>query len=105
MVNVLASRGVEMVKFDFDYKVTSAQAIITDIMDVDVLSNFDHWQRSGLDDEYEAPWQWPLELRRARLISAVDYVQVGTPSPNSMIAPFAGFLTYSLMIKQVIARS
>lgn len=76
VVHVLASRGVEMVKFDLNYTVNSAQDILNFVMDVDMLANFDHWQRSGLDDEYEAQWQWPLEDRRARLISAVDYVQV-----------------------------
>ncbi|GAB4845817.1 hypothetical protein Ancab_039226 [Ancistrocladus abbreviatus] len=44
-------------------------------MDVDMLAHFDEWQRSGQDDAYEAQDQWPLELRRARVIPAVDYVQ------------------------------
>ncbi|KAJ7957144.1 Glutamyl-tRNA(Gln) amidotransferase subunit A [Quillaja saponaria] len=38
-------------------------------------AHFDEWQRSGLDDEYEAQDQWPTELRRARIIPAVDYIQ------------------------------
>ncbi|CAM6086259.1 unnamed protein product [Calypogeia fissa] len=75
VVRVLGSKGVKMVKFDLNYTVNSAQDMINFVMDVDMLANFDHWQRSGLDDEYEAQWQWPLETRRARLISAVDYVQ------------------------------
>jgi hypothetical protein len=45
-------------------------------MDVDMLAHFDNWQREGNDDDYEAQDQWPVELRRARLIPAVDYVQV-----------------------------
>nr|GMC75259.1 glutamyl-tRNA(Gln) amidotransferase subunit A-like isoform X2 [Ipomoea batatas] len=32
-------------------------------------------KRSNKDDEYEAQDQWPLELRRARVIPAVDYIQ------------------------------
>eukprot|EP00268_Persea_americana_P033498 TRINITY_DN3316_c0_g2_i13.p1 TRINITY_DN3316_c0_g2~~TRINITY_DN3316_c0_g2_i13.p1 ORF type:complete len:197 (+),score=38.06 TRINITY_DN3316_c0_g2_i13:1407-1997(+) len=45
-------------------------------MDVDMLAHFDEWQRAGQDDAYEAQDQWPVELRRARLITAVDYMQV-----------------------------
>lgn len=41
-----------------------------------MLAHFDHWQRSGEDRQYEAQDQWPEELRRARLIPAVDYLQV-----------------------------
>jgi len=41
-----------------------------------MLSHFDKWQRLGQDDDYEAQDQWPIELRRARMIPAVDYVQV-----------------------------
>ncbi|KHG00111.1 Putative disease resistance RPP13-like protein 1 [Gossypium arboreum] len=44
-------------------------------MDVDMLAHFDEWQRSGKDDDYEAQDQWPVELRRARVVSAVDYLQ------------------------------
>lgn len=65
-----------MVPFQMNYTVDSAQGIINITMDVDMLAHFDEWQRSGLDDEYEAQDQWPLELRRARVIPAVDYVQV-----------------------------
>ena len=45
-------------------------------MDTDMLAHFDNWQREGHDDDYEAQDQWPVELRRARLIPAVDYIQV-----------------------------
>lgn len=65
-----------MVPFQMNYTVDSAQGIINITMDVDMLAHFDEWQRSGLDDEYEAQDQCPLELRRARVIPAVDYVQV-----------------------------
>jgi len=41
-----------------------------------MLAHFDNWQREGHDDDYEAQDQWPVELRRARLIPAVDYIQV-----------------------------
>lgn len=75
VVNVLSSMGVKLVPFKINYTVKSVQGILNFTMDVDVLSHFDHWQRLNLDDEYEAPDQWPVELRRARLIPAVDYVQ------------------------------
>lgn len=45
-------------------------------MYVDMLAHFDEWQRTGQDDLYEAQDQWPFELRRARVITAVDYIQV-----------------------------
>ncbi|XP_019234885.1 PREDICTED: uncharacterized protein LOC109215303 isoform X3 [Nicotiana attenuata] len=75
VVNVLQSKGAKMVPFDLKYTVDSAQGIVNFTMDVDMLSHFDEWQRSNKDDEFEAEDQWPLELRRARVITAVDYIQ------------------------------
>ncbi|XP_007038190.2 PREDICTED: glutamyl-tRNA(Gln) amidotransferase subunit A [Theobroma cacao] len=75
VVHVLESKGVKMVPFKLNYSVNSVQGILNFTMDVDMLAHFDEWQRSGKDDEYEAQDQWPLELRRARVVSAVDYVQ------------------------------
>ncbi|KAL6547896.1 hypothetical protein OROHE_009601 [Orobanche hederae] len=75
VVQKLQSRGVNMVPFKLNYAVDSAQGILNFTMDVDMLAHFDEWQRSGLDDQYEAQDQWPVELRRARVIPAVDYVQ------------------------------
>ncbi|XP_056684455.1 uncharacterized protein [Spinacia oleracea] len=75
VVNVLASKGVKMIPFKLDYTVDSVQGILNFTMDVDMLAHFDEWQRSGLDDAYEAQDQWPSELRRARVITAVDYMQ------------------------------
>ncbi|XP_010929519.1 uncharacterized protein [Elaeis guineensis] len=75
VVHVLSSKGVNCVPFKLNYTVESVQAILNFTMDVDMLSHFDKWQRSGHDDEYEAQDQWPVELRRARLIPAVDYLQ------------------------------
>lgn len=51
-----------------------------------MLAHFDNWQREGHDDDYEAQDQWPVELRRARLVPAVDYVQV-------MYQPYQNTLT------------
>jgi len=65
-----------VVPFKLNYKVDSVQGILNFTMDVDMLAHFDEWQRSGEDNDYEAQDQWPTELRRARMIPAVDYVQV-----------------------------
>ncbi|KAL9156496.1 hypothetical protein ABFS82_09G080900 [Erythranthe guttata] len=75
VVRKLESKGVNMIPFELNYTVDSAQGILNFTMDVDMLAHFDEWQRSGLEDEYEAQDQWPLELRRARVVPAVDYVQ------------------------------
>lgn len=76
VVHVLASKGVNMVPFKLNYAVDSVQGILNFTMDIDMLAHFDAWQRSRKDDDYEAQDQWPTELRRARMIPAVDYVQV-----------------------------
>ncbi|KAM7272871.1 hypothetical protein ACFE04_027535 [Oxalis oulophora] len=75
VVHILASKGVHMVPFELNYTVDSVQGVLNFTMDVDMLSHFDEWQRSGQDDVYEAQDQWPVELRRARVIPAVDYLQ------------------------------
>ncbi|KAG9447347.1 hypothetical protein H6P81_013475 [Aristolochia fimbriata] len=75
VVHVLASKGVTVIPFKLNYTVESVQGILNFTMDVDMLSHFDEWQRVGLDNTYEAQDQWPVELRRARLVPAVDYVQ------------------------------
>jgi len=76
VVHVLASKGVRMVPFKLNYTVDSVQGILNFTMDVDMLAHFDEWQRSGEDNVYEAQDQWPTELRRTRILSAVDYMQV-----------------------------
>jgi hypothetical protein len=76
VVDVLASMGVKMVPFKLNYTVDSVQGILNFTMDVDMLAHFDQWQRSGEDNLYEAQDQWPTELHRARLVPAVDYIQV-----------------------------
>ncbi|XP_023540352.1 uncharacterized protein LOC111800751 isoform X1 [Cucurbita pepo subsp. pepo] len=75
VVRVLSSKGANMVPFNLTYSLDSVQGILNFTMDIDMLAHFDEWQRSRLDHEYEAQDQWPTELRRARLIPAVDYVQ------------------------------
>ncbi|KAJ9680153.1 hypothetical protein PVL29_019444 [Vitis rotundifolia] len=75
VVRILESKGVKMVPFKLNYTVNHVQGILNFTMDVDMLAHFDEWQRTGEDDFYEAQDQWPVELRRARVIPAVDYVQ------------------------------
>ncbi|XP_034708584.1 glutamyl-tRNA(Gln) amidotransferase subunit A-like [Vitis riparia] len=75
VVHILESKGVKMVPFKLNYTVNHVQGILNFAMDVDMLAHFDEWQRSGEDDFYEAQDLWPVELRRARMIPAVDYVQ------------------------------
>ncbi|TYH40235.1 hypothetical protein ES332_D12G232800v1 [Gossypium tomentosum] len=75
VVHVLESKGIKVVPFKLNYTVDSVQGILNFTMDVDMLAHFDEWQRSGKDDDYEAQDQWPVELRRARVVSAVDYLQ------------------------------
>lgn len=75
VVRVLSSKGVTLVPFKLNYTVDSVQGILNFTMDVDMLAHFDEWQRLGKDDQYEAQEQWPVELRRARVVPAVDYVQ------------------------------
>ncbi|XP_073013658.1 uncharacterized protein [Typha latifolia] len=75
VVDVLSSMGVKLVPFKLEYSVESVQSILNITMDVDMLAHFDKWQRAGHDDDYEAQDQWPVELRRARLVPAVDYIQ------------------------------
>ncbi|KAK4796854.1 hypothetical protein SAY86_029180 [Trapa natans] len=75
VVEILSWKGVNMVPFKLNYTIDSVQGILNFTMDVDMLSHFDDWQRQGNDAVYEAQDQWPLELHRARLIPAVDYLQ------------------------------
>uniref|UniRef100_A0A0A9CUZ1 Amidase domain-containing protein n=1 Tax=Arundo donax TaxID=35708 RepID=A0A0A9CUZ1_ARUDO len=75
VVNVLSAKGVKLVPFKLNYTIESVQSILNITMDVDMLAHFDNWQREGHDDDFEAQDQWPVELRRARLIPAVDYIQ------------------------------
>ncbi|KAM3352334.1 hypothetical protein ACQJBY_023901 [Aegilops geniculata] len=75
VVKVLSAKGAKLVPFKLNYTVESVQSILNITMDIDMLAHFDSWQREGHDDDYEAQDQWPVELRRARLVPAVDYVQ------------------------------
>ena len=44
--------------------------------DVEAAAHFDHWQRAHLGDENVRQDLWPEALRNARVIPAVEYIQV-----------------------------
>lgn len=76
VVKVLEKKEVKMVPFELKYSLSTVQFTLKITMEVDVLVHFDHCQRTGLDEVYEDQNAWPVVVRRARLISAVDYMQV-----------------------------
>lgn len=45
--------------------------------DVEAAAHFDHWQRAQLDNLNVRQDLWPEALRNARVIPAVEYIQVG----------------------------
>lgn len=75
VVDVLKSKGVNMVPFKLNYTVGTAIGIAKFTMNVDMLAHFDEWQRCRRDEDHEAQDQWPAGLCGARGIPAVDYVQ------------------------------
>lgn len=105
VVRVLSSKGVNVLPFKLNYTVKSVQAVLNFTMDVDMLSHFDKWQRLGHDDDYEAQDQWPVELRRARLISAVDYIQVPHGSSVSLnIGLKSDSTAYNMICSTLLAK-
>lgn len=46
------------------------------VADVEAAAHFDHWQRAHLDDQNVRQDLWPEALRNARVIPAVEYIQV-----------------------------
>jgi len=44
--------------------------------DVEAAAHFDHWQRAQLDNLNVRQDLWPEALRNARVIPAVEYIQV-----------------------------
>lgn len=44
--------------------------------DVEAAAHFDHWQRAQLDDLNVRQDLWPEALHNARVIPAVEYIQV-----------------------------
>ena len=76
MVKALKDKGVKMVPFELKYSLSTVQFTLRITTEVDTLTHFDHWQRAGLDEDYEVQNAWPVVVRRSRLISAVDYLQV-----------------------------
>lgn len=65
-----------MKPFELNYT-TPANDIILTVMASEAAANFDYWQRSGRDDTNRRQDFWPPLLRLARMIPAVEYIQVG----------------------------
>ena len=72
---VLAGLGVGVKPFVLNYT-TPASDIILAVMATEAAANFDYWQRSGAEDTNRRQDFWPPLLRLARMIPAVEYIQV-----------------------------
>ena len=72
---IIASKGVKVKPFALNYT-TPANDIILAIMSTEAAANFDYWQRSHRDDTNRRQDFWPPLLRLARMIPAVEYIQV-----------------------------
>lgn len=72
---MLRDKGVSLKPFSLSYEV-SAEDIIMTIMISEAAAHFDYWQRSGQDDQNRRQDYWPPLLRLARVIPAVEYIQV-----------------------------
>lgn len=75
VLQVLAQQGVQLKPFSLNYSVKAEEAIMT-IMISEAAAHFDYWQRSGQDNLNRRQDYWPPLLRLARLIPAVEYIQV-----------------------------
>ena len=75
VVEVLSSKGVTLKPFTISYAV-NAEDVIMNIMISEAAAHFDYWQRSGQDNQNVRQDYWPPLLRMARLIPAVEYIQV-----------------------------
>ncbi|KAJ6977922.1 hypothetical protein NC653_029732 [Populus alba x Populus x berolinensis] len=75
VVHVLISKGVNVVPFKLNSPVGKDHDGERNTVDTEMLAHFDDTRQDDLYEE--AQDQWPTELRHARVIPAVDYVQVG----------------------------
>ena len=71
----MQDQGVMLKPFTYRYDVNAEDAIMS-IMISEAAAHFDYWQRSGQDDQNRRQDYWPPLLRLARLIPAVEYIQV-----------------------------
>ena len=72
---MLAAAGVTVQPFVLNYTMPAADIILA-VMAAEAAANFDFWQRSGADDTNRRQDFWPPLLRLARMIPAVEYIQV-----------------------------
>ena len=75
-MELLQERGITLKPFSLSYSV-NAEDTILNIMISEAAAHFDYWQRSGQDNFNRRQDYWPPLLRLARLIPAVEYIQVG----------------------------
>lgn len=75
VMEVLRGQGVTLKPFALNYT-PSAEDTILKIMITEAAAHFDYWQRSGQDQQNVRQDYWPPLLRLARLIPAVEYIQV-----------------------------
>lgn len=75
VLEVLRNKGVTLKPFNLSYGVQTEDIIMT-IMIAEAAAHFDYWQRSGQDAQNRRQDYWPPLLRLARLIPAVEYIQV-----------------------------
>ena len=82
---MLSSKGVTLKPFSISYAV-NAEDVIMNIMISEAAAHFDYWQRSGQDAQNVRQDYWPPLLRMARLIPAVEYIQVPARPPENEAA-------------------
>ncbi|KAK9809896.1 hypothetical protein WJX72_001213 [[Myrmecia] bisecta] len=89
-----------------NYTIPGGSKLHSTIMYVETASHFDQWLRSGLADTQRNQQGWPLGLRAARFIPAVEYVNANRArtvfctqiaeileSVDAVIVPHAGDIT------------
>ena len=83
--SVFRNRGITLKPFSIQYS-PNAENTIMNIMISEAAAHFDYWQRSGQDALNVRQDYWPPLLRLARLIPAVEYIQVSNTSQGQSIA-------------------
>lgn len=72
---MLKAFGAVLRPLAFNYS-SPAQHIMNVVLKVEAAAVFDHWQRSGEEDLNVRQDDWPPDLRAARMVPAVEYIQV-----------------------------
>lgn len=67
---------MKLVPVSFKNSAPDFSALYEVIRGAEAAAYFDYWMRSGNIENNTAPLQWPVRLRRSRMIPAVEYIQV-----------------------------